>query len=133
MSFLAFDPKEEPLQYTPYLYQKARMQIRVLSIHRDHELCWNAQQILHETGRKHVSAKMRTVDIFIFLVIIRSTVPKTCAWAHEISGIPDNILVTRASDLMAARDPRLWETLQEFSQNLAIWTSRRMLLKQTGN
>ena len=31
-----------------------------------------------------------------------------------------SILVTRASDLMAAHDPRLWETLQEFSQNLAI-------------
>jgi len=43
------------------------------------------------------------------------------------------ILVTRASDLMAAHDPRLWETLQEFSQNLAIWTSRRMLVEQTGN
>ena len=43
------------------------------------------------------------------------------------------ILVTRASDLMAALDPRLWETLQEFSQNLAIWTSRRMLVGQTGN
>ena len=43
------------------------------------------------------------------------------------------ILVTRASDPMAAHDPRLWETLQEFSQNLAIWTSRRMLLEQTGN
>ena len=28
---------------------------------------------------------------------------------------------------------KLWETLQEFSQNLAIWTSRRMLLEQTGN
>ena len=41
------------------------------------------------------------------------------------------ILVTRASDLMAAHDPRLWETLQAFSQNLAIWTSRRMLLEQT--
>jgi len=43
------------------------------------------------------------------------------------------ILVTRASDLMAAHDPRLWETLQDFSQILAIWTSRRMLLEQTGN
>ena len=42
-----------------------------------------------------------------------------------------SILVTRASDLMAAHDPRLWETLQEFSQNLAIWTSRRMLVEQT--
>ena len=28
---------------------------------------------------------LRTADIFIFLVIISSTVPKTCAWAHEIS------------------------------------------------
>ena len=28
---------------------------------------------------------------------------------------------------------KLWETLQKFSQNLAIWTSRRMLLEQTGN
>ena len=27
----------------------------------------------------------------------------------------------------------LWETLQEFSQNVAVWTSRRMLLEQTGN
>ena len=35
--------------------------------------------------------------------------------------------------IMAALDPRLWETLQEFSQNLAIWTSRRMLVGQTGN
>ena len=34
---------------------------------------------------------------------------------------------------MAAHDPRLWETLQEFSQNLAIWTSQRMLVEQTGN
>ena len=29
---------------------------------------------------------------------------------------------------MAAHDPRLWETLQDFSQNLAIWTSRRNAL-----
>ena len=43
------------------------------------------------------------------------------------------ILVTRAADLMAAHDPRLWETLQEFGQNLAIWISRRMLVEQTGN
>ena len=43
------------------------------------------------------------------------------------------ILVTRASDRMAAHDPRLWETLQDFSQNLAIWTSRRMLLEQRRN
>ena len=34
---------------------------------------------------------------------------------------------------MAAHDPRLWETLQYFRQNLAIWTSRRMLVEQTGN
>ena len=34
---------------------------------------------------------------------------------------------------MAAHDPSLWETLQDFSQNLAIWTSRRMLLQETGN
>ena len=46
---------------------------------------------------------------------------------------PYIILLTRASDLMAAHDPRLWETLQEFSQNLAIWTSWRMLVEQTGN
>ena len=39
--------------------------------------------------------------------------------------------VTRVSDLMAAHDPKLWETLQEFSQNLAIWSSRRMLLEET--
>ena len=32
---------------------------------------------------------LRTAGIFIFFVIIRFTVPKTCAWAHEISGIPD--------------------------------------------
>ena len=44
-----------------------------------------------------------------------------------------NFLVTRASDLMAAHDPRFWETLQDFSQNLAIWTLRRMLMEETGN
>ena len=27
----------------------------------------------------------------------------------------------------------LWESLQEFSQNLSVWTSPRMLLVQTGN
>ena len=55
-----------------------------------------------------------------------------CCVAQQ-SRVHLHILVTRASDLMAAHDPRLWETLQEFSQNLAIWTSRRMLLEQTGN
>ena len=39
----------------------------------------------------------------------------------------------RASNFMAAHDPRLWETLLEFSQNLAIWNSRRMLLEQPEN
>ena len=34
---------------------------------------------------------------------------------------------------MAAHGPRLWETLQEFSQDLVIWTSRPMLLDQIGN
>ena len=34
---------------------------------------------------------------------------------------------------MAAHDPGLLESLQEFSQNLAVWTSRRMLLEQTRN
>ena len=33
---------------------------------------------------------------------------------------------------MAAHDPSLWETLLEFSQNLAIWTSRHLLVEQTG-
>ena len=64
-----------------------------------------------------------------------------------LSGVPANpfshaqvlltdvlpILVTEASDFTAAHDPTLWETLQEFSQNLSIWTSRCMLLEQTGN
>ena len=57
-------------------------------------------------------------------------------WLRACQLIPisaKTILVTRALDLMAARDPRIWETLQEFSQNLAIWTSRRMLSEQTGN
>ena len=39
----------------------------------------------------------------------------------------------RASNFVAAHDPRLWETLLELSQNLVIWNSRRMLLEQTGN
>ena len=41
------------------------MQIRVLSIHRGHELCWNAQQILHETCRKEITATLSTADIFM--------------------------------------------------------------------
>ena len=65
------------------------MQIQVLSIHRGHELLWNAQQILLETCRKQISAKMRTADIFIFLMIISFTVMKTCAWPDEIPGTPD--------------------------------------------
>ena len=43
------------------------MQIQVLSIHRGHELLWNAQQILLETSRKQISAKLRTADIFFIL------------------------------------------------------------------
>ena len=55
-------------------------------------------------------------------------------WGYEIKQSYDlRILFTRASDLMAAHDPRLWQTLQDFSQNLAIWTSRCMLLEETGN
>lgn len=34
---------------------------------------------------------------------------------------------------MAAHDPRLWETMQHFSQNLAIWTLWLLLFEQTGN
>ena len=34
---------------------------------------------------------------------------------------------------MAAHDPRPWETMQHFSQNLAIWTLWLLLLEQTGN
>ena len=52
---------------------------------------------------------------------------------HMLPPALRNILITRASDLMTAHDLRLWETLQEFSQNLAIWRSRCMLLEQTGN
>ena len=61
------------------LHEIALMQIQVLSIHRGHELLWDAQQILLETCRKQISAKLRTADIFIFLMIISSTVLKTCA------------------------------------------------------
>jgi len=38
---------------------------------------------------------------------------------------PRTILFTRARDLMVAHGPRPGETLWEFSENLAIWTSRR--------
>lgn len=54
-------------------------------------------------------------------------------WKSWVKSLSLLILVTRASDLLAAHDPRLWETMQHFSQNLAIWTLWLPLLEQTGN
>jgi len=54
-------------------------------------------------------------------------------WKSWVKSLSLLILVNRASDLMAAHDPRLWETMQHFSQNLAIWTLWLLLLQQTGN
>ena len=47
--------------------------------------------------------------------------------------VPQYVKTPSSVDLMTAHDPRLWETLQELSQNLAIWTSLRMLVWQKGN
>ena len=71
------------------------------------------------TGRKSETAIPRNID--------GSRIGKT---------IRRSILVTRASGdppILWLRMTRGSGKLQEFSQNLAIWTSRRMLVEQTGN
>ena len=76
------------------------MQIEVLSIHRGHELLWNAQQILLETCRKQISAELRTADIFISSMWYLYCVLKHCIFFVTYACASPEPVISRISAIL---------------------------------